>query len=64
MLLAVRRQRAAETEGLVQQPVFQGVGGRLGRRHSVYATRDYHHPIGSRQGALSFIKPLCVSFRC
>ena len=55
VLLAVRRQRGAKAEGLVQQPVFQSVGGRFGLRRSVYATRNHHYPIRSPKGAVSFV---------
>ncbi len=55
LLLAVCRQRGSKAEGLVQQPVLQGVDSGVEHRHSVHATRHHFQSIGSSQGAVSFI---------
>ena len=54
MLLVICRQRGAEAERLVPQPLFQSMDGWLRRRRSVHAARDLIDPIGSSQGAVPF----------
>ena len=43
VLLAVCCQGGANAEGLVQQPVFQNVDGRLMHRGPLHAIRDIFH---------------------